>query len=112
MKVFVLRKGSYDGPSECLGPVEVGQLPRSVAGQIDALVNRLDFAHLPDDLGGENDVASTDYSMRVWDDSYDHWVRWNDRSKNPARADLLEIVLLLEAAKFYWRFPEPGPPPL
>lgn len=112
MEIFVLRIGFCDGPGECLGPVDVGQLPKRVAGQLDAIVNRLDFSHLPGDLGGENDPAGVSYSMRIRDDSYDHWVRWNDRSKSPTRADLLEIILLLESANVAnWRFPEPGPPP-
>lgn len=103
MDILVTRSGGFTGLTEQLGPVHVGNLPKPVAGQISAIVTRIDFFELPGDLGGEPIADDFTYSMTIRDDDRDHEVRWNETSESPHRADLQEIVSLLESADVAWQ---------
>lgn len=103
MDILVTRSGGFTGLTEQLGPVHVGSLPRPVAGQISGIVTRTDFFELPGDLGGEPIADGFTYSMTIRNDDDGHEVRWNEASESPHRADLQEIISLIESVDVAWQ---------
>ncbi len=99
------------GALSFLGPESLRNMPTHVAAKIEALVKRLDFFNLPPgDL--ESNSYSDSYCMLIRTGNSLHEVWWNEGTESSIRADLFEIVMLLEAAGMQWQCHGPGPPPI
>jgi hypothetical protein len=78
----------------CLGPLEVGTLPKPTAGQITELVERSGFFDLAKQLPGQGTTIDyLEYRMVIENRERANQVSWTDNSSAPK--ELWELVQLL-----------------